>query len=141
MITNKNSHKLFFHQDANTKVNGFMEKDKAKAYKLSQTIVSMMVSGDIIRSMVKGKLYMQMGMYIKENGLMIKQTDLAFIFITMVPYTKVIGSIIFKMELELNFGLMVVNTRDNINKGKSMEKVYIYGLTRVILKVTGIKIK
>lgn len=68
-----------------------MDKDKAKAYKLSQTIVSMKVSGDIIKSMVKGKLYMQMGMYIKENGLMIKQTDLAFTFITMVPYTKAIG--------------------------------------------------
>lgn len=36
---------------------------------------------------------------------------------------------------------MVVNTRDNINKEKNMEKVYIYGLTRVILKVTGSKIK
>ena len=84
---------------------------------------------------------MQMEMYIKENGLMIKQTVLEFIFITMVQYIKVIGLIIFKMELGLNFGLMVVNTKDNTNKGKSMEKVYIYGLTRAIIKVTGIKIK
>ena len=49
MTTNKNFQKLLFHQDANTKVNGFMENDKVKDCKLSQTIVHIMVNGDITK--------------------------------------------------------------------------------------------
>jgi len=82
-----------------------------------------------------------MVIHIRVNGLMIKQMDLAFTFITMEQYIKVIGLIIFKMVQVLNFGLMVVDMKGNINKEKNTVKGYIYGEMGVIIKVIGIKIK
>jgi hypothetical protein len=91
--------------------------------------------------MAKEKSFMLMEICIKEIGLIIKQMDLECTSITMVLCIRGIGLTIFKTERGLNFGQMVVNMKDSINKGRSMGRAFIYGLIKVITKVIGIKIK
>jgi len=66
---------------------------------------------------------------------------LEYIFTTMVRCTRVTGLITFKMEQELNLGLMAASMKGSISKVKNMAKACIYGLIRVTLKEIGTKIK
>lgn len=61
--------------------------------------------GKIIKHMVKGNFIMLIEMFLKVNGLMIKQMVLEFIYILMVQNMKVIGKMIYKMEKVLKFGI------------------------------------
>ena len=57
------------------------------------------------------------------NGLMIKLVVLEFISILMALDMRVNGRKIYKKDLELKNGMMGQDLKDNIKKGKKMEKV------------------
>ena len=84
---------------------------------------------------------MLMGTFMKANGSTTKPMALEYTFIIMVRSMRATGWIIFKMEQGLNSGQMVVNTRGNTNKERSMVKEYIHGQTVVFIRVIGTRIK
>lgn len=55
-------------------------------------------------------------MFMKENGLTIKPTDMVFILILTEVVTKANGTKINNMDLVLNNGQMVLNTKVNMNR-------------------------
>lgn len=122
-------------------VNGYLEKEKEKVYKLLQIIVSIKAIGRVIRLMAKGKLYLQMGMYSKGNGFRIRPMDLESIFIAMGPFIKDIGNRICRMGRGFRLGPMEANTRDSTKMVRNMVRGYTYGQTVAIIQVHGMKIK
>ena len=64
---------------------------------------------------------MQMGMYMMENGKMIKLMVEELIHMQMGHDMRVNGNKIVSMEAELRHGLMALNIKDSIQKGKNTE--------------------
>lgn len=82
-----------------------------------------------------------MEIHMMDNGKLTKPTDLVFIIIIQVQYTKDIGLKIFKMGLEFKFGLTTVNIKELISMVKNMETENIHGQMEVTIKENGIIIK
>lgn len=74
---------------------------------------------------------MQMAMFTKENGRMIRLTDKESILMLMVQDTKDNGLRINNMAMVLKDGQMVPLMKVNIHKERSMEKENSPGLTLV----------
>jgi hypothetical protein len=77
---------------------------------------------------------MQMVMFIKETGKMIKPMDKDFITILMEPDMKENGLKINNMDMELKLGLMVLNISEIIIWVENMEKENFYGLMEALMR-------
>ena len=75
--------------------------------------------------MVKELFGITMEINLKDYSLMKKHMDTEFIFMAMALSMKGIGQRICKMDMEKKLGLMDLNMRDILKKGKVMEKVLI----------------
>ena len=82
----------------------------------------------------KGGLLQLMENGMKDSGLMIGLTDLAFIVTEMGVDMKGNGIMISKMAKELRSGLMVQCIKEDIFKEVRKEKVFISGLTEAYIK-------
>lgn len=101
------------------KVNGFIRKEKGLVSKLFLIKVFMRESGNKIKPVGKVKSSIKMEILLKANGHIIKLMDLEYIHIEVVQYTKAFGLIIYKMVMELKFGMMEANLKVNIKMEKS----------------------
>ena len=70
-------------------------------------------------------LCIQMKMYLKDNGKMIRQTVMVFITIKVEPNIKAIGKMICNMEKEQKLGLIIQNLQVIMLNAKNMDKVLI----------------
>lgn len=77
----------------------------------------------------------------KENLLIIYVVVLEFINTLMDIDMKDYGEMINVMDLERNFGQMVVVIKENIVMVKNMERVNIYGQMEIFMMENGVKIK
>ena len=77
--------------------------------------------------MDKENSYMQMVIYMKENGRMIKLTDMVYTIIKMEHVIRDIGKKICNMDLVRRPGQMDQNMKGIIKWGKSMQEEDIYG--------------
>lgn len=96
-------------------------------YKYGSMALSMMGIGSEIRLTAMGGLYMQMVMFMKENGLMIKQKDKGHTLIWMVLSIKVNGKLINNMAKVLRHGLMEHNMLEVMLRVRNMEKEGLNG--------------
>lgn len=87
------------------KDNGFKGKDKVLVYKYGLMAQNMPVNGKIIKPMGKVFCIMQMVMFIKDSGLMIKPVDKELIPTKTAPNTSVNGKTTNKTDTEYNNGL------------------------------------
>ena len=67
---------------------------------------------------------MLMGMFMMENGKMIRQMEREYIYMLMGLNTKETGRMISNMEGELKTGQIMQNMMENIEKEKSMEEEF-----------------
>ena len=74
----------------------------------------------------KGKLWTTGKDMYEENGKMIKLMGMGFIYKKTGLNMKDIGRMIYKMDLERKFGLIILNMKACIRKGKStvMDNLY-----------------
>ena len=80
----------------------------------------------------KEDLFMQMVMFMMDNGMMIKLMDLEFIAILMELNTKVIGKKINNMVMDLKHGQTEQDMKANTFKAKNMESADLHGLMEVL---------
>ena len=74
---------------------------------------------------------------IKEHGRKIKLMGMGKSHILMEPFIKVNGIMMFKMDMEKNFGSIIVNIKDIIKKVKKMEMVLTLGPMVQCTQATG----
>ena len=100
------------------KVNGCYLKTKKMVvvYKSGQTVLVMMVFGEMAWQMDMAVLFMQKVMFMKENGLKIKLMGMECTRILMEADMKDNGFKINSMDMESNNGQMALNMRDNMNR-------------------------
>ena len=67
---------------------------------------------------------MLMGMFMMENGKMIRQMEREYIYMLMGLNTKEIGRMINSMVGEWKTGQIMQNMMENIEKEKSMEEEF-----------------
>ena len=72
---------------------------------------------------------------------MIKQMDMEFMSIKMELDMRENGKMIYNMDRVKRFGQIIRCMRDTIMKGKSMEKVFIFGKMDLAMTETGLKIE
>ena len=89
----------------------------------------------------KENFIMPMGMCMRENGLMIKQTEKECISIKVEQFMMDIGRMIYNMAMEKRYGLMAVNTMESIIKDISMELAPMNGKMAVCIVVNGSIVK
>lgn len=77
---------------------------------------NMKVNGNITKQMEEANFGMLMVMFTKEIGKMIRQMAMEFTFTLTEPNMKDSGRTICKMDMELNHGLMEVNTQEGTKK-------------------------
>lgn len=77
----------------------------------------------------------------KESGMMIRQMATEYIHIQMVRSMKGIGRMIYNMGKEKKSGQMEADTKVNIEKEKSMVKVFMFGQMEVLMMENGLIIK
>lgn len=90
-------------------------KRMEEVFKFGQMDQDMMDFGEMEWLMALVVSFMLKVMYMKVNGLRIKQMVMVYILISMVADTKVNGSRINSMVLELNNGLMEQNMKVSMN--------------------------
>ena len=83
-----------------TKVNGEEKLDMDLAYKFGQMVLDMKAIGKIIKHMEKVNFGMLMEMSLMVSGEMTKQTAMEFIHMLMVRNMRVIGKMIYSMDME-----------------------------------------
>ena len=100
------------------KVNGCYLKTKKMVvvYKSGQTVLVMMVFGEMAWQMDMAVLFMQKVMFMRANGLKIKLMVMVCTRILMEADMKDNGFKINSMAMESNNGQMVLNMRDNMNR-------------------------
>lgn len=100
------------------KVNGYYLKTKKMVvvYKSGQTVLVMMVSGEMEWQTDMAVSFMQKVMFMKVNGLKIRQMDMVFTHILMEADMKDNGFKISNMDMESNNGQMVLNMKVSMNK-------------------------
>ena len=76
--------------------------------------------------MEKENFGLQEKICMRENGKMIKLMGMGFIYKKTGLNMKDIGRMIYKMDLERKFGLIILNMKACIRKGKSMAMDNIY---------------
>lgn len=101
----------------------------------------MKVTGEIIERMVRENLFILMEMFMKVSGLMTKLMAMEYMFMLMVLAIKAIGKTTYNMEKERKLGQMDQFTKENILLEKSMEEVFIAGMTDHATMANGKKIK
>ena len=119
-------------------VSGLELINMVTVFKDGLTVHAMKVCGKIRRLVVKENFGTLMVIFLKENGLMIKQMDSEFILIQMAQVILAIGKMTYKMEKEKNFGLMEVSTMEIIRWEKNTVRVNIGGLMEVLMMVHGL---
>ena len=114
----KSEESLFWRTAQFTKVNGLLKRAKKmeEVFKFGQMDLDTMGSGEMVWPMDMGALFTQRVMFMRENGLKIKPTDLVFTLIIMVADMKVNGFKINNTDMALNNGQMALNMRVNTNK-------------------------
>lgn len=75
----------------------------------------------------------------KGSGLETRPVGLVFIQVTKELFTKAIGPITNKMDMESKNGLMVVSIRENSKTEKSMGKEFMFGLMVAFTQEDGSK--
>jgi hypothetical protein len=93
------------------KVTFLMGRDMGKGSKYGKMEASMKDIGTKIRPMAKVDWYILMGMYILENGLMIKLKAKGYICIKTDLSIRVLGLRINKMVMAWKYWLMVLDLR------------------------------
>jgi hypothetical protein len=83
-------------------------------------VQSTKASGPIAKRTAEEDLFMQMAIFTRENGKMIKQMVLEYIDILMAPDMKDTGMTIDNMDKESKHGLTVLNTKVITKWEKSM---------------------
>lgn len=121
-----------------TMVSGLELINMVMVFKDGQTEHAMKVCGKIPKLVEKESFGILMEIFLKENGLMIKQMASEFILIQMVQVTQDFGKMTYRMEKEKNIGLMEVNTLEIIRWEKNMVRVNIGGLMEVLMMEHGL---
>ena len=80
------------------KESGSLDKDKASVFKYGLIAQNMWVNGNIIKPTAKGLYIMQMEMFMRDSGLMIKLVEMGLILMRMVQSMSVLGRMINKMD-------------------------------------------
>jgi len=106
------------------KDNGFKVRDKVLVYKYGLMDQNMLVNGKIIKPMDRVFYIMQMVMFTKDNGLMIKLVDKELILTKTAPNTSVNGKTINKTDMVLNNGLMDKSMKVNTKMVQRQEKEF-----------------
>ena len=86
-------------------------------------------------------LFMLMGIFMKEIGLMIRLMALGFIFTSMEPVMKAHGETTYSMDKVKKLGLMVLFMKGNIKWERSMGMECIIGMMAQDTKENGWKIR
>jgi len=89
--------------------------------------------GKTIWQMVKGDLFIQMGMYMRESGRMIKLTERECIYIWMGQSIVESGKKINSMDLVRRLGQMVQNMKVIMSMVRSMGQGPLSGQIRVCM--------
>ena len=122
-------------------VYGKETKGMEKEFKHGLMVVYIKVNGEIIKQMEEENLYIQIKIFMMENGLMISHKDMEYFSIIMVQDIKVIGKMTFNMALVNKYGLTDDIIKVNISKVKNRVKENINGLIILYMMDNGNKIK
>jgi len=95
-------------------VNFLINRDMDTGYKCGLMVLNTKEIGKIIVHEEKGNFGTSMAIFIKDNGLMIKQMDTEYIFIQTELNIKVIGNKICRMDMVLKHGQMEQNMKEII---------------------------
>ena len=98
-------------------------------------------SGGSIKPVARENFGTWTEIFLKENGRMIKQMDMVFIFIKMVLNMKENGRMIYSMEKERKYGQIIQCMKDFIMKVRNMAKAYISGKMDLVTTESGTKIE
>ena len=98
------------------------------------------VGGKTTKPMEKVDLSMLMEMFMMDNGLMIKLTDLEFIAILMEPNMKGTGKRTSNTETVWKPGQMVLDMKVNIFKERSTVMEDLLGQTEALIMESSLKI-
>ena len=104
--------------------------------KFGWMVQDMKVTGRITRQMAEEDLFTQMAMFMKENGRMIKLMGKECTPMLMDQDTRVTGVRTSNTDKELRNGQMVLLTKVNTTRVKSMEEALLHGLTNPHLPVS-----
>jgi hypothetical protein len=107
---------LFLKMVLFTKVILKMEYDMALALKYGPMVQNMKVNGVLTKLTEKENSGMLMEMFTTDYGKMIKQMDMASMFMLTEQNMKGTGEMIYKMEMGLNPGVMEANMKVVIMK-------------------------
>jgi len=122
------------------KVNGKEMREVAEVCKYGKMDQSMKDIGKIIWLMALEDLFILMVMCILENGRMIEQMEKANIYLIMGLSILEIGRMISNLDMVKRNGRMVHFTKEIMRLGRSKEKVHLFGVTIVLMKVIFMKI-
>lgn len=98
-------------------------------------------NGEITKQTAKGNLFMQMGIFMMETGMMIKLQVLALTIIIMGPSTQDNGQMTNSMDMGLKLGLTDPNTKGFTIWVKRMAKGNTSGKMGVFMMGVGSIIK
>ena len=97
-------------------------KEKDMEYKNGRMVQNTMDIGKMIKPMEKENYTMHLEIYMMENGKMIKLMEKEYICNIKAVDMKEIGLKMNNMVMDKKYGQMVQIIKDNILKGKNMEK-------------------
>ena len=121
--------------------NGSVDSEMGMVFKNGQMVPNTRVNGKTTELTEKENSYILTETYTMESGSTIKQTATVSIIISTAPCTRATGEMISSMVKEKNHGLMALFMRDTTWLAKSMEWVFIAGMTAANIQVNGMRIK
>ena len=98
-------------------------QNKEEEYNYGKTVISILVTGIIIKYIKKVNMFIQMEITMKVSLRMKKRMDMVCMYIVMaVVNMKVIGKIIYNMDMDMKHGKMERVMKGSIIKDVKVEK-------------------
>lgn len=114
--------------------------EMGKESKYGKISLCMRAIGKMIELMEEEGLFMHQGMFMKDNGKMIKLMGMEYIRELMDQLILVIGTRINSTDLVFRSGMITLLMRESTSKDISMAQANLFGLMELFMKVISRKI-